>query len=42
MQKREARFVTRNYSRETGSMIGIVEEIKWETLQIRNLGRMIS
>ena len=28
VQKREARFVTRNYSYETGSMIGILEELK--------------
>ena len=33
--KRAARFVTRNYSRETGSMTGILEELKWETLQKR-------
>ena len=30
-----ARFVTRNYSYETGSMTGILEELKWETLQKR-------
>ena len=30
-----ARFVTRNYSYETGSMTGILEESKWETLQKR-------
>ena len=30
--KRAARFVTRNYSHETGSMTGILEELKWETL----------
>ena len=35
MQKRAARFVTRNYSYETGSMSGILEELKWETLQKR-------
>ena len=35
MQKRAARFVTRTYSRETGSMTGILEELKWETLQKR-------
>ena len=33
MQKRAARFVTRNYSYETGSMTGILEELKWEPLQ---------
>ena len=35
MQKRAARFVTRNYSYETGSTTDILEEIKWETLQKR-------
>ena len=35
MQKRAARFVTRNYSYETDSMTGILEELKWETLQKR-------
>ena len=35
VQKRADRFVTRNYSYETGSMIGILEELKWETLQKR-------
>ena len=33
VQTRAARFVTRTYSRETGSMTGILEELKWETLQ---------
>ena len=28
VQKRAARFVTRNYSYETGSMTGILEEFK--------------
>ena len=35
VQKRAAMFVTRNYIRETGSMTGIINEIKWETLQKR-------
>ena len=35
VQKRAARFVTRYYSRETGSMTGILEELKWGTLQKR-------
>ena len=35
VQKCAARFLTRNYSRETGSMTGILEELKWETLQKR-------
>ena len=29
VQKRAARFVTRNYSYETGSLTGILEELKW-------------
>ena len=32
VQKRAARFVTRNSCRETGGMTGILEELKWETL----------
>ena len=35
VQKRAARFVTRNYSYETGSMTGILEGLKRETLQKR-------
>ena len=35
VQKRTARFVTRTYSNETGSMTGILEELNWETLQKR-------
>ena len=35
VQKRAAQFVTRNYSYETGNMTGIIEELKWETLQKR-------
>ena len=35
MQKGAARFVMRNYSHETGSMTGILEESKCETLQKR-------
>ena len=35
LQKRAARFVTRNYRNETGSMTGILEEIKWENIQKR-------
>ena len=35
VQKCAARFVARNYSLETGSMTGILEEVKWETLQKR-------
>ena len=35
VQKRAARFVMRNYSYETGSISGILEELKWETRQKR-------
>ena len=41
VQKQGARFMTRNYSRETGSMTGIFEELKWEILQLRKVGRII-
>ena len=33
VQKRAARFVTGNYIYETGSMTGILEQIKWESLK---------
>ena len=33
VQKRAASLVMRNYSHETESMTGILEELKWETLQ---------
>ena len=33
--------MTRNYSRETGSMTGIFEELKWEILQLRKGGRTL-
>ena len=33
--------MTRNYSRETGSMTGIFEELKWENLQLRRGGMII-
>ena len=29
VQRRAARFLTRNYSYETGSVIGILEELNW-------------
>ena len=35
VQKRAARFVTRNYTREEGSMTGILEQLKWESLKKR-------
>ena len=33
VQKRAARFVTGNYIFETGSMTGILEQLKWESLE---------
>ena len=35
VQKRAARFVTRNYTYEKGSMTDILKKIKWESLQKR-------
>ena len=35
VQKRAARFVTGNYIYETGSMTGILEQLKWESLKTR-------
>ena len=35
VQKRAARFVTANYSYETGSMTGILGQLKWESLKKR-------
>ena len=35
VQKRAARFVTGNYNYETGSMTGILGQLKWESLQKR-------
>ena len=35
MQKRAARFVTGNYSYETGSMTGILGQLKWKSLKKR-------
>ena len=35
VQNRAARFVTRNYVCETGSMIGICGQLKWESLKKR-------
>ena len=32
MQKRAARFVTGNYKYETGSITGILVQLKWESL----------
>ena len=41
VHKRAARFMTRTYSRETGSMTGIFEELKWEIIKLRKEGRII-
>ena len=42
MQKRTARFVTRNYNYETGSMTGILGQLKWESLtKMRKGNRLI-
>ena len=35
VQNRAARFVTRNYTREEGSMTDILEQLKWESLKKR-------
>ena len=35
IQNRAARFVTRNYVYETGSMTGILGQLKWESLKTR-------
>ena len=35
LQNRAARFVTGNYNFETGSMTGILEHLKWESLKKR-------
>ena len=35
VKNRAARFVTRNYDYETGSMTGILGQLKWESLKKR-------
>ena len=35
VQNRAARCVTRNNTREEGSMTGIIEQLKWESLKKR-------
>ena len=35
VQKGAARFVTGNYNSETGSMPGMLEQLKWESLKKR-------
>ena len=39
VQKRTARFVTGNYKYETGSMTGILGQLKWESLKKRRKGK---
>ena len=42
VQNRAARFVTGNYNFETGSMTGILEHLKWESLKkLRRDSRLI-
>ena len=41
MQKRAARFVTGNYSYETGRMTGILGQLKWESLKKRRKGNRL-
>ena len=41
VQNRSARFVTGNYVFETGSMTGILVQLKWESLKKRRKDRLI-
>ena len=41
VQNRAARFVTGNYNLETGSMIEILEQLKWESLKQRRKGSIL-
>ena len=41
VQKRVARFVTRNYTYEKGSMTDILKKLKWESLQKRRKDKSI-
>ena len=41
VQKRAARFVTGNYKYETGSMTGILGQLKWEFLKKRRKDKLI-
>ena len=41
VQKRAARFVTGNYSYETGSMTGILGQLKWESPKKRRKGNRL-
>ena len=42
VQNRAARFVTGNYNFETGSMTGILEHLKWESLKKRRRDRRLT
>ena len=42
LQNRAARFVTDNYTYETGSLTGILEQLKWESLKKRRKGSRIT
>ena len=42
VQNRAARFVTRNYVYETGSMTGILGQLKWESLKKRRKDDCVS
>ena len=41
VQKRAAKFVTRNYTYEKGSMTDILNKLKWESLQKRRKDNII-
>ena len=41
MQNCAARLVTRNYTREEGSMTGILEQLKWESLKKRRRDNLL-
>ena len=41
VHKCAARFMTRSYSCETGSMTDILEELKWKILHLKKGGRII-
>ena len=41
VQNRTARFATSNYCFETGSMTGIREKLRWESLKKRRRDRLI-
>ena len=42
VQNQAARFVTGNYNYETGSMAGILEHLKWESIKkLRRNSRLI-